>query len=189
MSGLDLVPDPALSGHRRRRAWLLAACAALAAATYLTIWFGYATSGLVSSARLEPVPAGATVASLDADFRLLSLRRSRELTSTSSSGNAYAVAGAVFVVAELEVTPRRLEESLLCSAELVGPEGRRWEPGAGGFVLRVLPGYCDTAEMQVGRPYRMEQIYQVPSAMADQLAGVLLLADRERTPRLLRPPR
>ncbi|SDT42674.1 hypothetical protein SAMN04488543_4325 [Friedmanniella luteola] len=178
------VPRPAA----RRRAWLLTAAGALVTLLYLLSWSVYALAH-TGDDRYRAVAPGAPARALSAEWRLLGLVRTPRLVA-SSGEPGLAGAGATYVVAELERTPVEVTDFAFCTTALLGPGGRVWEPGdrGSGVPSRDTPG-CSSEDREVGRAYRFEVVYLVPTAFVDQVVGVAL-PDRTtaaRTP-VLRPP-
>jgi hypothetical protein len=172
----------------RSRAWLWAACAALLVLIYLTLWTLYGMTHVSAYARYQQLAPGASATQHQADFRLLSLVRAPELAAQRGDPQV-AAAHAVWVVATLEVVQRAVDPGFLCSTELLGPDGRVWEPGS-VLVSRAKPQYCSTDDLRLGRPYVFEQTYEVPERYADQVAGVVLVNHLDAKPNLvLTPPR
>lgn len=179
------APEP-VTTRSRRRAWLLTGAVALLVLVYLTVWSGYAV--VHTGDRYRQLAPGAPGGRAGAEIRLLSLVRSDRLTSREAQDPQIAGAGAVFVVVELEMVQQRSVEFVNCSgADLLGPDGRRWE-SISTDVLRQVP-YCDSSNVVVGQPYRFETVYLVPLRYVDNVVGVALVdvSTPRRTP-VLRPP-
>lgn len=171
----------------RRRAWWWAACAAALVVTYLVIWTVYSMAHLSSYARYEQLRPGASAHHLQADFRLLSLVRTDELTAESGDGQI-AAAGTVWVVAELEVVQRAQDPNFVCTTRLLGPDRRAWEV-ASLDITRPTSMFCSDDDLQVGRPYRYEQVYEVPARYADEIYGVVVVNSSDARPnQVLTPP-
>ncbi len=183
-------PPPGASGlvttSSRRRAWLLTAAVALLVLTYLTAWSGYAA--MHTADRYRQLAPGASGSRAGAQVRLLSLVRTERLVSREQQDPQIAGAGAVFVVAELELVQQWPVELVSCSdADLLGPGGRRWE-SISADVLRQVPS-CDSADIVVGQPYRFETVYLVPLRHVDNVVGVALVdVSTPRRTSVLRPP-
>ena len=141
-------------------------------AVYLLIWTRYAVNGLIARNSFDVLPPGATAARSGADFRLLELREQAELEG-GVDGPEPAAAGAVWIVAELEVVRHTPDEDFLCTTWLASSAGREWD--AEWLVTgRDLPTGCGDADVELGKPYRFEQIYQVPRRDATQIVGVVI---------------
>lgn len=170
----------------RRRAWLVTGAVALVALTYLTLWSTYASTH--TSDRYHQLAPGAVGMRKGAQLRLLSLVRTDRLNDREGQDPQLAGAGAVFVVAELEMVQRRPVEFTSCSdVDLLGPGLRQWE-SISTDVLRPTP-FCDSSDVVLGQPYRFETVYLVPLRYADNLAGLALtdVSTPGRTA-VLRPP-
>ncbi|WP_375424420.1 hypothetical protein [uncultured Friedmanniella sp.] len=181
------APQPAPPREpSRRRAWLLAAAVALLVLVYLTVWSTYAA--VHTGERYRQLAPGTSGTRDGADFRVLSLVRTDRLADRSGQDPQIVDAGAVFVVAELEMVQRQPTTFINCSdAYLLGPGGRRWESIITD-VQRQVP-FCDSDDVVIGHPYRYETVYLVPLRDADAVAGVALVdvSTPARTP-VLRAP-
>lgn len=176
-------PGPAPS---RRRAWLVTAAVALLVLLYLTGWSAYAA--VHTGERYHQLAPGAPGSRMGAQFRLLSLVRTDRLTDREGGSPQVADAGAVFVVAELEMVQQQEVEYRSCSdTDLLGPGGRLWEPISTEALRRVT--YCDSADTVIGQPYRFENVYLVPDRYAGAVLGVALTdALTPKRTLVLRPP-
>ncbi|MET0693507.1 MAG: hypothetical protein ABWY56_06225 [Propionibacteriaceae bacterium] len=171
----------------RRRAWCWTACAALLVLIYLTVWTVYSAAHLGSYPRYVQLDPGVAARQFQADFRLLSLVQTEELTAGSGDPQI-AAAGAVWVVAELEVTQRAEDSDFVCSVQLLGPNDRAWEHVT-PEVSRPGNIFCSDDDLQVGQPYRFEQVFEVPASDADQLRGVVVVQRRNTDAlQVLTPP-
>jgi hypothetical protein len=187
-------PDPATAiagdGGRlsnRTRAWLWSACAAVLALIYLVLWSLYGMTHLSVFPRFEQRPPGATASLLQADFSLLSLVHSDHLTVQNGEAPALP-AGAVWVVATLQVVQHGKDPAFTCYPQLIGPDHRVWERTS-LYADRALSSFCSDDDLYLGRPYRFEEIFQVPARYADQLYGVVMLNGLVSTPQqVLTPP-
>jgi hypothetical protein len=174
--------DPA-----RLRAWLVAAIAALLVLLYLSVELTYASSHLPPP-RFRPVAPGVVAHGTYADFRLLSLQRTEQWGTDVDNQPASPDPDAVWVVARLEVTPRRHEDYLLCTLTLVSTEGRIW---ASDDLPPIHDGEScapDPENVQLGTTYPIVVGFQVPVSEADHLAGVGVDLNSWKTYPLLRPP-
>ena len=144
----DAVAPPATGPGRRRDAWLRAACVLLAVAIYLSLWTAYALNGLTSHGRYRQYDAGAPVTAMGAEFRLVSLVQTTQLTE-SGTGDIYTPpVNAVFLVARVDVVRRSDDPDLFCSFAILGPGRRAWEPNTVLHVARSrqqLPARHDAA--------------------------------------------
>ncbi len=168
----------------RRRAWLLAGCAGLLVLTYLLGWTAYAANGLSALGRLQQLPPGQSGTAIGAEYRLLSLQVSDEIRDQESP-NRSEIAGAntVWVVAEIEVVRREAKQDFYCNFQLVGPDRRRWESDP-PTLQRKLSSFCKEDELPIGRPGRVEVIFNIPTAYLDQIYGVAVpdASSRRATP-------
>lgn len=172
----------------RTRAWLCSACAAALTLIYLVLWSLYGMTNLSVFPRFEQRSAGATASLLGADFSLLSLVRTEDLAVLSGKPPPLP-AGAVWVVATLQGVQHVKDPHFTCYPELVGPQHRLWER-AELYADRSLSSFCPDGELRLGRPYRFEEIFQVPASYADQLYGVVMVDGGVSTPQqVLTPPR
>lgn len=106
-------------------------------------------------------------------IRVLSLTSTVLLADQKYSGPPEAAEpGAAWVVAVFEATQEPGAPEFLCTVELLGPEGRRWD--AETNVTRTLP-YCSTDLVKPGPPARFEMIFLVPERFVGQIVGVALL--------------
>jgi hypothetical protein len=94
---------------------------------------------------------------------------------------------AVWVVASLEVTPRRREDYLLCTLTLVSTDGRAWKPESLPPVHEGESCAPDPENVQIGATYPFVVGFQVPLDEADHLAGLGLELYSWRAEPLLRP--
>ena len=172
----------------RTRAWLVAATVLVLVAGYVLGWMTYAYVHLNSNVRYSLVPPGGEVHSRSATVQLVGLSVADGL-STTVKGDPPTAAhpGAVWVVAVIEVTVDPAADHPSCLFDLIGPHDRRWESDSSG-ASRQLPGSCTDDSVPKGRPTRIETLFQVPAADADQLLGVAVHDDStwHRMP-LLRP--
>ena len=173
----------------RRRAWLLAGCAALMVLTYLLGWTAYATNGLSALGRLQQLAPGQSGTAIGAEYRLLSLQVTEQIRDQEYPDKSeIAGANAAWVVAEIEVVRREAKPDYYCSFQLVGPDRRRWDSDP-PTLQRTLSSFCREEELPVGRPGRVEVIFNIPSDYLDQIYGVAVpdASSRRATP-VLRPP-
>lgn len=170
----------------RVRAWLAAAIAALLVLLYLTLELTYASTHLDPPRYVAAEPGGVAHAT-SADFRLLSLRRT-EAWGEEDGAPGSPDPGAVWVVAQLEVTPRVRTDYLLCTMNLVTTDGRAWEPQSLGPTAEGESCAPDPENVEVGTTYPFVLGYQVPIGDADRLAGLAIETYSWRSHPLLRPP-
>lgn len=174
-------PSEAQAGRSsRRRAWCWSACAAALVGIYLVVWTVYSMSHLSAYPRYVQLPPGVSAEHLQADFRLLSLVQTEELTAESGDSQVSA-ANTVWVVAELEVVQRARDPDFVCNTQLLGPDRRAWDV-ASLDVSRPRSMYCSDEDMQIGRPYRFEQVYEVPAQYADGIYGVVVVNHSDARP-------
>lgn len=187
MTTLDALPaaGPDEPDLDRRRGWWRAAIVVLLVAVYLAWWVTYAQLHLPPR-RYEQRPPGAVVSQDGADFTLVSLARSPALKNTGGEEQP-APPGAVWVVATMEITQRRVDPDLICSVVLVGSNGRSWSP-PGLLGLARPTEDCLPDDAVLGRPYPMEVDFRIPATDANQIMGVAIpQAGTGRDP-LLVPP-
>ncbi|HEY5783788.1 MAG TPA: hypothetical protein VIT65_03335 [Microlunatus sp.] len=157
---------------RRRRAWLRAGCVLLVVAVYLSLWTAYALNGLTSHGRYRQYEAGAPASAMGAEFRLVSLVQTTQLTNSITGEISAPPANAVFLVARLDVVRRSDDPDLFCSFAILGPDRRNWEPNT-AYVSRGLDSTCPREDMPpLGRTLPLEVIFQVPERYVGDLAGV-----------------
>ena len=118
----DAVAPPETGPGRRRRAWLRAGCVLLAVAVYLSLWTAYALNGLTSHGRYRQYAAGAPVDAMGAEFRLVSLVQTTQLTNSITGEITSPPVNAVFLVARVDVVRRSDDPDLFCSFAILGPE-------------------------------------------------------------------
>jgi hypothetical protein len=173
----------------RRRPWLLAAIAALLVAIYLAGWSAYSTNGLVAYSRYEQQPPGAGVFFHGSDLRVLAITRTAVLAGRGPDDGegVDAAANLTWVVVDIEVTRRSVDDGFVCSFELLGPDRRRWAAATSPASGRQLSTFCDDDDMRTGRPYRFQAIYSVPTRFENDLYGVVPTTAEEPIP-VLRPP-
>ncbi len=185
----DAVAPPATGPGRRRDAWLRAACVLLAVAIYLSLWTAYALNGLTSHGRYRQYDAGAPVTAMGAEFRLVSLVQTTQVTE-SGTGDIYTPpVNAVFLVARVDVVRRSDDPDLFCSFAILGPGRRAWEPNT-VYMSRDLDSSCPRGTMPpLGRTLPLELIFQVPERYVGDLAGVAVDDPVSRSVRpVLTPP-
>ena len=169
----------------RLRAWLVAAVAALLVLVYLVVELTYSSSHL-DPPRYAPVAPGGVGHGRDADFRLLSLRQT-EQWGDETDGSGAPDPGAVWVVAQLEVTPRRHTDYLLCTLSLVATDGRTWDTASDATTHEGESCAPDPENVQLGTTYPFVLGYEIPVAEADEVAGLALQTYSWRAYPLLRP--
>jgi len=179
----DAVAPPDTGPGRRRRAWLRAGCMLLAVAVYLSLWTAYALNGLTSHGRYHQYAAGAPVDAMGAEFRLVSLVQTTQLTNSITREITSPPVNAVFLVARVDVVRRTDDPDLFCSFAILGPGRRSWGPNT-DYVSRDLGSSCPREEMTLGQPWPVEVIFQVPEKYVGDLAG---LAVNDPVSRAVRP--
>jgi hypothetical protein len=170
----------------RVRAWLVALVAALLVLVYLVVELTYSSSHL-DPPRYAPVAPGAVAHGKSADFRLLSLRRTERWGHEIGGDAGSPEPGAVWVVAQLEVTPRSHEDYLLCTLRLVSTDGRSWESAFGAPTHDGDSCAPDPEDAQLGTTYPFVLGFEVPVNEADHLAGLGLDLYSWHAEPLLRP--
>ena len=179
-------PPPARLPPGRVRAWLAAAVAALLVLLYLSFELTYASSHL-DPPRYAPVDPGGVAHGKSADFRLLSVRQTEQWGREVGGQTGSPAPGAVWVVAQLEVTPREREDYLLCSLSLVSTSGRSWEPVSLGPTHEGESCAPDPEVVELGRTYPFVLGYEVPAGEANRVAGLAVPTYSWRAYPLLRP--
>lgn len=151
----------------RGRSWIMAGIAFSCVLIYLSIWMTYA--GTHTYGRYQQLPSGATTTLDGITYKLVRLTRTGVVVDGQQTKPAPA--GAVYVIAELDITATKKDPP--CSVELVADGKRSWESDA-EFFQRKLPQYCGDYSHPVtpGRPWRLEQIYLIPEKFADRLYGI-----------------
>lgn len=192
MSAPVQAPPPAPArGARlppaRVRAWLVAAIAALLVLVYVSTELTYSSTHL-DPPRYAPVDPGEVGHGRDADFRLLSLRQTEQWGQSSFGEPGAPDPGAVWVVAQLEITPRKHQDYLLCTLQLVSSDGRAWESEGLGPTHEGESCAPDPENVQLGTTYPFVLGFQVPLAEVDHLAGLAVDMYSWRSYPLLRPP-
>ena len=179
----DAVAPPGAGPGPRRSAWLRAACVLLVVAIYLSLWTAYALNGLTSHGRYRQYDPGVPVTAMGAEFRLVSLVQTTQVTDSSTGDISVPPVNAVFLVARVDVVRRSADPDLFCSFAILGPERRTWEPNT-DYVSRDLNSRCPLEEMTIGQPWPVEVIFQVPESYVGELAG---LAVNDPVSRAVRP--
>jgi hypothetical protein len=165
----------------KRRSLVLVITAALVA-IYLIWWVSYAE--VHQHARYRQLFPGAAVTTKGLTVRLERVVIADQLLDEyGDEPPAVAVPGAVWVVAQFQVTQRDPGESC-CEFLLVGTDGSTWSDTYPS-VSRAVGSFfsSDTA------PYKFEETYEVPARAANHLAGVVVQDQTTAAPLpLLRPP-
>jgi hypothetical protein len=139
--------------------------------------------------RYVALAPGEIARSRTAEFRLLSLEQTSSWGRDDEGRPASPDPGAVWVVAQLEVTPRVHEDYLLCSFTLVSTDARVWESvDFGGPTAEGESCAPDPEHVELGTTYRFRQGFQVPADEAAEIAGVALPSFSARAYQVLRPP-
>ena len=160
----------------------------LAVAVYLSLWTAYALNGLTSYGRYHQYAAGAPVTAMGAEFRLVSLVQTTQLTNSITGEITSPPVNAVFLVARVDVVRRTDDPDLFCTFAILGPGRRTWQPNT-GYVSRELSGSCPREEMTIGQPWPIEVIFQVPERYVGELAGLAVNDPVSRDVRpVLTPP-
>lgn len=166
-----LLPDRSDAGSRRA-AWLRAGCVILAVAIYLCLWTAYALNGLTAYGRYRQLDPGVSAQSMGAEFRLVSLVQTTQLTNQSTEEVASPPPNAVWLIARIDVTRRTQEDFFVCTFEVLGPDRRTWEPDS-AFVSRDRKSTC-AADTPIGQVTPLEVIFQVPERYLGEIAGVAI---------------
>lgn len=161
--------------------------AALLVLIYLSAELTYSSTHL-DPPRYAPVEPGQVGHGRDADFRLLSVRRTERWGTEVRGEPGTPDPGAVFVVAQLEVTPRVHQDYLLCPLQLVSTDGRSWAPASGAPTHDGESCAPDLENVQLGTTYPFVLGFEVPADEADRLAGLAVEMFSWRSYPLLRPP-
>lgn len=169
----------------RARAWLTALAAALLVMLYVVVELVYSSTHLPPD-RYDPVPAGASAEVRGAEFRVLTLRQTN-YWGTDGGEPASPDPGAVWVVAQLEVTPTEKRDYLLCTMNLVATDGRAWEPVSIGPTHEGESCAPEPENALVGTTYPFVLGFQVPAAEVDKVAGLALETYSWRAKPLISP--
>ena len=172
----------------RLRAWLAAAVAVLLVLVYLSAEWTYSSSHLPPP-RFDPVAPGAVGHGPYADFRLVSLRQTEQWGHDFDDKPVAPDPGAVWVVAQLEITPRKHQRYVLCTSRIVATDGRSWEPA--DLTPQHEGEDCAPDEegaVRLGTTYPFVAAYQVPAEEANHIAGIGIETYSWRAQPLLRPP-
>lgn len=177
----DSSPEPPPSD--RRRSWMVAAMAFALVLIYLSIWMTYA--GMHTYPRFQQLPAGGTTTVDGVTYKLVSLTRTQVITNGDETNRAQA--NATYVIAVLEIVSTKKDPS--CSVELVADGKRTWESNT-EFFERKLPQYCGDYDhpLTPGKPWRLEQIFLIPSDFANRLYGVGVEDDTSAAPTAVLTP-
>jgi hypothetical protein len=170
----------------RTRAWLTALGAVLLVLLYVVVELVYSSTHL-PPARYEPVAPGESAVVRGAEFRVLSLRTT-ERWGTDGTQPGSAEPGAVWVVAQLEVTPREKRDYLLCTMDLVSTEGRAWEAVGIGPSHEGESCAPEPDAAQIGTTYPFVLGFEVPASDVGKVAGLAVDTYSWRPYPLLRPP-
>lgn len=155
---------------------------------YLVLWTLYSMTHLSSTPRFEQLAPGAAASLLQADFSLLSLVETQDLAVVGGKPPTLP-AGALWVLATLQVVQHAKAPTFACSPELVGSEHQVWER-ADVYVDRTLSSFCADEDLHLDQPYRFEAIFEIPARYADQVFGVVLVDGGASTAQqVLTPPR
>ncbi|QGN34511.1 hypothetical protein [Microlunatus sp. Gsoil 973] len=164
--GADAPPAGRRLGNQAR-SWIMVGMALALVLMYLSIWMTYA--GTHTYERYRQLAPGETTTVDGVRYKLIKLTRTEVIVDGDETKPSQA--GAVYVIAELEILTRKKDP--VCSVELVGSSKRTWEAQT-SFFDRELPQYCGDFDHPVtpGKPWRFEQVFLVPAKLADQLYGI-----------------
>lgn len=168
----------------RARAWLMCWIAISCALIFLAVWSTYAATHVYP--RFEQQRPGEPVTVDGISYRLLRLTRADEVADGDEIRPASA--HTVWVIAELELTIPGRRDSMGCDLRLLAAGKRAWD--AEGFYNRRVPNYCGDTDHPIRprMPWRLEQIYQVPTKYADQIEGVAVTDHSSAAPtKVLQP--
>lgn len=153
---------------------------------YVVWWTTYA--GIHFNERYVQLAPGAAGQAKGTSIRVVSLTQTPQLANQKyDDPPKSADPGAVWMVAVMESSHEAGAPEFLCTVELLGPDGRRWEKTGEGS--RALPS-CVSDEVNAPGPVRFEEVFEVPQEFAAQIMGVALvdMSDADRTV-VLTPPR
>ncbi len=163
--------------------FVLAPCCLVA--LYLITWWAYAFSHLEH--RYVQLDAGAAYEFDGTTIGVLSMISAERLADAEGGTAERPVAGATWVVAELEAQQAEGAAGFFCTFELLGPNGRTWKPEF-SMTERTIPA-CRGDDIKPGSPHRFEVVFQVPLADADRLQGITREdPDRPTRTPVLSPP-
>ena len=153
----------------RARSWIMAMIAFCAVLIFLIIWTTYGQTHVKD--RFEQLAPGATATVDESTFRVIGMKQTEVIVD--GHDNNPSAANTVWVIATMELTLSHKVKNFGCDLELVGPDKRTWEPKS-DFYDRKLPGYCGDYDHPItpGKPWRFEQIFEVPTKYADRIYGV-----------------
>ena len=113
---------------------------------------------------------------------MLSLRQTEQWGERDRRSSGAPDPGAVWVVAQLEVTPRRHTDYLLCSLSLVATDGRTWDTASDAPTHEGESCAPDPENVQLGTTYPFVLGYEIPAAEADEVAGLALSDEQPAAP-------
>ena len=163
--------------------FVLAPCCLVA--LYLITWWAYAFTHLEHRYVQLDSRRGVRVRGDDDPGAEHDLRRAARRCERGRAEQP--VAGATWVVAELEAQQAEGAAEFFCTFELLGPNGRTWKSEF-PRTERAVPA-CQGDDIKPGSPHRFEVVFQVPLADADQLSGITREdPDRPTRTPVLSPP-
>ena len=186
--GPPVVGPPRGAADERLRVWAVAVIVVLLVLVWQVVDVTY-LSAHEPPHRYAPLAPGQVARSRTADFRLLSLSQTARWGRDDDGQPASPDAGAVWVVAQLEVTPRVHEDYLLCLFTVVSTDARSWESvDHGGPIADGESCAPDPEHVELGTTYRFRQGFQVPAGEAERIAGLAMPSFSGRAYQVLRPP-
>lgn len=154
---------------------------------FTAVWVTYA--GTHTYERYQQLAPGASTTVDESTFRLVSLRRTEVVTDGEETHPS--AAGAIWVVAEVEVTIPHKMDTVGCSLVLVSDDRRTWESQT-SFFDRKLPQYCGDYDHPITpkKPWRFEQVYEIPARFSNRIYGLAAPDASSAAPtKVLRPAR
>ncbi|MGD7707458.1 hypothetical protein [Microlunatus sp. Y2014] len=160
------------------RAWLVLLLVLGMSLTYALLWGAWVEQN-TDQVYVQTAP-GATVTYDGVALTVLAIRTHTDIDQGFSDPTT-PTPGASWVVVELQVTGNHGEVRNRCRFNLLGPDGRLWEP-----MLRYddLPDSCD--EDVPATPTTVHLTYEVPEAYLGSLYGIVL-DEPAREVQVLRP--
>lgn len=174
-----VVMSRVLSGRSRRdwhltwgrrawtgRSWLVLLLTLGLAVGYALAWSTYVK--LNTDLLYHQQPPGATAEWDGVTFRVLDVH-TEEKVDAGFDETGIALEGSSWVTVVLEVSGETADVMGRCQLQLLGPDGRTWEPE---WLADDLPRRCDQDTGPGPTPIHLT--YQVPDKYLDQLPGVVV---------------